>query len=814
MSEGVARRRISYLLATTFIISTAPCGMGAMAKDETPPATSDADPTSKPISPAARGANAQAQSQTIQLDTITVQTRKRARPRTVPAAAPVAPPAAAPIVTTNAGGDIGYHANSTSTATKTNTPLRDVPQSVTVITKQQVQDIGAQRIEDAVRYVPGVNWHQGEGNRDQIVIRGQSSTADFFVNGMRDDAQIYRDLYNTERLEFLKGPNAMIFGRGGGGGVLNRVLKEADGVPINEWKVQTGSYNNARVSGDVGGKITDNVYGRINGVFEDTDTYRDFSHMQRGGVNPTLTWLVDPLTKVKLSYEYFHDGRTADRGIPSQFGRPYPGAEPNQFFGNPALSFTPSTQNIAMAVVEHDFNNGLAVKNQTRFADYRRGYQNVYPGSAVTAAGTYTLAAYRNQNDRQNAINQTDWTYKFNTDIWKHTVAFGTEFANQQSANARFSGVFANGTAASAPISAANPTSFQNAFFPGLATDARNKTNLNASAAYVQDQIEFTRWLQFIGGVRLEQFALDYVNLNAQGVPSLFGQKLSRIDNLVSPRAGVVIKPVDPLSLYGSYAVSYLPGSGDQFGALTPTSALLQPEKFTNQEVGTKWDITPLLTFTTAYFQLDRENTRVPDPSGTGLVVATGHSRVNGFESGLAGYLTDKWQISAGYANLNGRFLTSTANAGTGAANAFAGSRLPFVPIHTYSLWNRYDITYNWGVGVGVIAEDHYFASADNTVVVPGFTRVDGAIFWRLNKFVRAQLNVENIFGAKSYPSADGNNNITIGSPRAARCTLTTIFAGDDRRAPLSGPGMQTMLRPTATGPAGPSAIGPPGGAY
>ena len=224
---------------------------------------------------------------------------------------------------TNAGGDIGYHANSTSAATKTNTPLRDIPQSITVITKQQVQDIGAQRLEDAARYVPGVNWHQGEGNRDQIVIRGQSSTADFFVNGMRDDGQVYRDLYNTERLEFLKGPNAMIFGRGGGGGVLNRVLKEADGVPINEWKVQSGSFNNARVSADVGNKITDNVFYRINGVFEDTDSYRDYWHMQRGGINPTLTWLPTPFTKVKLSYEYFHDFRTADRGIPSQNGFPY-----------------------------------------------------------------------------------------------------------------------------------------------------------------------------------------------------------------------------------------------------------------------------------------------------------------------------------------------------------------------------------------------------------------------------------------------------------------------------------------------------------
>ena len=170
-------------------------------------------------------------------------------------------------------------------------------------------------------------------------------------------------------------------------------------------------------------------------------------------------------------------------------------------------------------------------------------------------------------------------------------------------------------------------------------------------------------------------------------------------------------------------------------------------------------------------------------------MVAAGHSRVKGIEAGLAGYVTDKWQISAGYANLNARFVTDTSNAGPAPWPRVAGAHVPFVPTHTYSLWNRYDFTYNWGVGVGIIAQDRYYAAADNTVQVPGFTRVDGAIFWRLNKFVRAQLNVENIFGAKYYPSADGNNNITIGSPRAARFVLTTNFTGDDRSAPLWGPG-------------------------
>jgi catecholate siderophore receptor len=382
----------------------------------------------------------------------------------------------------------------------------------------------------------------------------------------------------------------------------------------------------------------------------------------------------------------------------------------------------------------------------------------------------------------------------------------GTEFGDQKSANARFSGTF-NGAAASPPIPAWMPATFQSGIsFPGLATDARNKTDLGLAAIYVQDQIEVTRWLQFVGGLRLDRFALDYVNLNTQS--AAYGQTFSRVDTLVSPRGGVVIKPIDPLSLYGSYSVSYLPSAGDQFGALTVLSTGLKPEKFTNNEFGSKWDITPLLTLTTAFFKLDRENTPIADPSN--IVVAQGHSRVLGVETGLAGYVTEKWQISAGYAALQARFLTSTSNA-AGALAARAGNHVPFVPTNTYSLWNRYDITYNWGVGVGVISQDRFYAAADNMVQVPGFTRVDGAIFWRLNKYVRAQVNVENIFGAKYYPSADGNNNITIGSPRAARFVLTTSFTGDDRSAPMWGPGPTAMFKPASSGPTGPGGFGPPG---
>jgi len=666
----------------------------------------------------------------------------------------------------------GYTVPRTSTATKTDTPLRDIPQSITVVTKQQAQDIGAQKLEDIVRYVPGVNWHQGENNRDQIVIRGQSSTADFFVNGMRDDGQVFRDLYNAERVEFLKGPNAMIFGRGGGGGVLNRVLKDADGNRVNEWTLQGGAYDNKRMSSDIGGKLNDTFAGRINAVYEDTGSYRDFYHMDRYGVNPTFTWSPTADTRLKFSYEYFHDYRTADRGIPSQAGYPYPGAAPSTFFGNPTVSNTPSTQQIAMAVFEHEFDNGLKVKSQTRFADYKRYYQNVYAGSAVSlATNTLTLAAYNNSNDRQNIFNQTDWTYKLSLGSVRHTLVFGTEFGQEKSANARFTGLFPGGSTASAPVAASNPLSFLPVTFSGLPTDARNQTKLNLAAVYGQDQIELTRWLQVIGGLRFDQFDLHYVNLNAQG--GSFGQTFGRVDNLVSPRLGAVLKPLEPLSYYVSYSVSYLPASGDQFNALTAVSVGLKPEKFTNKEVGLKWDVTPVLALTAAYFRLDRENTPIQDNTNT--AVAAGASRVDGVELGAAGRITDKWQMTAGYANLDARYLTNTSNA-AGTLAARAGAHVPFTPVHTWSLWNRYDFTETWGAGLGVISQTEYYANADNQVHVPGFTRVDGAIYWRLNPTFRAQLNIENIFGVKYYPSADSNNNITIGSPRAARVVVVANF--------------------------------------
>jgi catecholate siderophore receptor len=266
-----------------------------------------------------------------------------------------------------------YGVSSVNTATKTLTPLRDIPQSISVVTKEQIRDQSMSSVTDVVTYVPGITSHQGENNRDQVVIRGNSTSADFFLNGVRDDVQYYRDLYNVERVEALKGPNSMLFGRGGGGGVINRVSKEAGFTSLREITLQGGSFGNKRASADFDQPLSSKVALRLNGVYENSGSFRDHVDLERYGVNPTATFIVGPKTAVKLSYEYFSDYRTADRGIPSFQGRPVD-VPIETFFGNPNNAWAEIGVNLVSSVVEHQAGR-FNISNRTRFGDYDRFYQ-------------------------------------------------------------------------------------------------------------------------------------------------------------------------------------------------------------------------------------------------------------------------------------------------------------------------------------------------------------------------------------------------------------------------------------------------------
>jgi catecholate siderophore receptor len=394
-------------------------------------------------------------------------------------------------IVTVASDVAGYQTEVISSATKTFTLLRDTPQSIAVVTKEQIRDQSFQSITDVVNYIPGITAHQGENNRDQLVIRGNSTSADFYLNGVRDDVQYYRDLYNVDRVEALKGPNAMIFGRGGGGGVINRVTKEASFAPLREITLQGGSFRNRRGTVDFDQPLGNKVALRVNGLYENSDSFR-FVGLERYGISPTLTIAPDQKTQITFGYEYFHDGRTADRGIPSFQGRPLD-IPISTFFGNPNNSHVRATVNLLFGSIERQIGR-FNLRNRAQFGDYDRGYQN-YVAGAVTADKTRdSISAYNNATKRKNIFNQTDLTFALSTGSIRHTLLAGTEFGRQLTDNFRNTGFF-NNTATSILVPLDNPTVSTPATFRQSATDADNHLVTNLAASYAQDQIEFSRFV-------------------------------------------------------------------------------------------------------------------------------------------------------------------------------------------------------------------------------------------------------------------------------------------------------------------------------
>ena len=668
---------------------------------------------------------------------------------------PVGPSNASVTITDTAA----YGVNSISSATKTLTPLRDIPQSISVVTKEQIRDQSMSSVADVVAYVPGITAHQGENNRDQLVIRGNNTSADFFLNGVRDDVQYFRDLYNVERVEALKGPNSMMFGRGGGGGIVNRVTKEAGFSSLRELTLQGGSFANRRISGDFDQPLGNRFAFRVNGLYENSDSFRDGFNLERYGVNPTATLVVSPRTAVKLSYEYFHDGRVADRGIPSFQGRPVD-VPIETFFGDPDNSPARVGVNLASASVDHQAGR-FNIRNRTMFGDYDRFYQNYVPGAVTTNKQFVAITAYNNATKRQNLFNQTDVTFMASTGSIRHNFLAGAEIGRQLTDNFRRTGFF-NNTTTSTLVALSDPLVTTPVTFRQNATDANNHIKTNLGATYVQDQIEINRYLQVVTGVRFDYFDLRFHN-------NRNNQDLRRIDRLVSPRAGVIVKPFTELSIYANYGVAYLPSSGDQFSSLTNITQQVKPEKFNNYELGAKWDVRRNLSVTTAVYRQDRTNTRATDPNDPARILQTGSQRTNGFEFGLNGRITSKWSVAGGYAYQDAFISSATISAPRGA-------QVGLVPHHSFSLWNHYKVHPRLGLALGLVNRSDMFAAFDNAVVLPGYTRADAAVFFSITERWRLQANVQNLFDTQYYLNADGNNNISPGAPRGARVALIARF--------------------------------------
>lgn len=647
----------------------------------------------------------------------------------------------------------GYEVTATSSATRTDTPLIDVPQSVVAVTRQRIDDQALTGLRDVLRFVPGVTVGQGEGNRDQITIRGQNTTADFFTDGLRDDVQYFRPVYNLDRVEVLKGANALIFGRGGGGGVVNRVLK----APIaGQWRVgidgSVDTFRDAFLAGDVNAPLAANASARLNAFYESLANHRDYFGGERWAVNPAIGAEIAPGWTAGANYEHIVDDRVSDRGVPTLAGTnaPLRGVR-DQFFGVPGINRSQFEADIVRARVDGSLGSAVKWTTLASWGDYWKQYDNVF-ASGAASGGRVPVSFYESGSRRESVFLQSYLTARLATGPIRHTIMAGIDYANQATRSFRF-----DATPNPRFIDLAAPV------FPqvGPATlSSRNRSIVDAISAYGQDQIELASWAQLVLGVRWDRFSISGRDIFA-------GRDFARTDEFVTPRVGVVLKPRANLSVYGSYVKSFLPRSGDQFSTLSITNASLSPESSTNYEVGAKWDPVPALSATLAVFRLDRTNVTTPDPVNPLVTTLIGATRTEGVEVALTGRLARGLSTTVGYsyqdAHLKGNDTV----------------RLSQVPEHQFSAWTRYDMTKRLGVGVGVLHQSSQYAAIRTTASItqlPAFTRLDAALFYKASDKLLLQANIENLTNTDYFPDAHSNFNISTGASINARLSARLRF--------------------------------------
>lgn len=657
-------------------------------------------------------------------------------------------------------------------ALRTPTPIIDVPQSLSIVTASQITEQGFTSIGDIINYTPGVNTSQGEGHRDAIVFRGVRSTADFFIDGARDDVQYYRPLYNLEQVEILRGPNALLFGRGGTGGILNRVTKKGViGDQFTNYQVGANSFGELSFQVDSNFDTGNDSAFRINAFYESLENHRDFYDGDRFGVNPTAKFELSQNTTLDLSYEYVDHERFIDRGIPTGTdGRPVEAFE-NIVFADPDINTTELQAHLFRAGLQHNFSDSLKGNFSAFYGDYDKLYQNFYVSGYDQATSPFeaTLDGYLDTTQRENLILSGNLIWEVATGDIYHTIISGVEYINTDSDQDRYNSYWDATSddneifAITRPLVLAggngtNALGFSttNDFSTDINDDTR--VNIDVRSFYIQDEIEISESLDLILGARFDSFDIDVFN-----VPAI--EARSRKDEEVSPRAGLVFKPQENVSLYVSYSESFLPRSGEQFANINGSNNQLDPNTFTNKEVGAKWDIRRGLSFTAAYFQIKQSSPQVADNNPETLDVID--SEIDGFELQLQGRLTDDWFITAGYSNLEGEQVDRSGP---------TGLRPRELPEQMFSLWNTYQVSSKLGLGLGVSHQDESYINNSNSAVLPSYTRVDAAAFYDFSEDLRIQLNIENATDELYFPNAHSTHQATVGRPLNARLTISSRF--------------------------------------
>ena len=646
------------------------------------------------------------------------------------------------------------------TALKTPVPIIDVPQTLSIVTDDEIRKQGFRELGDIVRYTPGVNTSQGEGHRDSIVFRGVRSTADFYLDGVRDDVQYYRSLYNLEQVEILRGPNALLFGRGGTGGIINRVTKKAVlDEQFGSFDMGADSFGAFDFAVDYNVSTGEKSALRINFHSDTLENHRDYFDGDRYGFNPTLRLELSPVTTLDLSYEHADHERFIDRGVPTLNGEPVEAFE-EIVFGDTDTNLQTLRADIYRLNLSHEFSDTRKGNLVVQYSDFAKMYKNYY-ASGYSGGDTFTADGYKDPTERTNLIISGNIVNEFQTGSAKHTLLVGAEIIDTENENYRYNTFFITTEDDNEVFNITRPINFGvNAAgvrtYNDFTADLKSSTesDIEVTSIYIQDQIDVTDKFKVLLGGRFDNFDITVRDVKK-------GTSESREDEEFSPRAGLIFKPQENVSLYVSYAESFLPRSGEQFKKLDANAARLDPDVYESTEIGVKWDIRPGLSFTASYF--DSEQTVATRDSDTGENSEIVGLQVDGIELELKGQVTEKLSLAIGYSDLDGE----TAKGGEPRE----------IPEYTASLWATYEVNDRFGIGFGVTAQGESNIKNDKPgLILPDYTRVDFAAYYDLADDLSIQLNVENVTDELYFPHSHSTHQASVGEPLNARISLRKTF--------------------------------------
>lgn len=655
----------------------------------------------------------------------------------------------------------GYAPASTGAA-KIPAELRDIPQTVDVVPEAILRDQRALSIQDALKNVPGVGLSHGDGQRDQVTIRGFSAISDQFVDGFRDDALYFRDLSNIARIEVIKGPAAVLYGRGSSGGLINRVTRKP-GENVASVVLTAGSWDTKRGEFDVGRVISDGAVAfRLTGALERSGSFRQYQFLDRETIAPSVLLRPGAQTEILIQADYLRDERVTDFGIPAYQGRPVDVAPEIYYGAANAKDADTSRSKVSSQAVSliHHFSDNLTLRNGFRRYDYDLDRRNTLPGAVlpVTATRPKPLVSLNRSNffrDETGWSNQLELTHLVEVGGTKHTLLYGFEIARQTKRQLLYSRSAIATVDLYAPALPAVPVDLGGS----PATD--NEGRFKNEGLYLQDMIDFGSGFKALVGIRHDWF-------EQRTIQHLALPNLARRDSEWSPRAGLVFQPDETQSYYASWSKSFQP-SGEGF-ALATNNAGIEPEKTTNKEVGAKYTfLDGHLNTTISLFELERTGIKSAVP-GTTTLIPIGTQRTRGLELTANLDLPSGWRAVAGYSYLDARVIRSVA---IDDGQPVEGKRATITPRHSANLFITKSFADQFGLGIGGNYVGDRFANPGNTVTLPSYVTIDALAWVRLGK-ARLQLNAYNLFDRRYIVSGHGTSpNLNLpGAPRTVMATL------------------------------------------